>query len=179
MYLMKNLFIASLFIFSSSCFKSQENARCEKILVKGNNIMAKSKPNYKKAIDLYTKALKIDSKYYPALYNRARVYDDIGQYQLAIEDLTQCINLIPAKENRKLAQAYTNRGVAYRNLELLDKALLDYGKSIETDSSVPQAYYNRAWIYKLQNNLKLACEDLTKSLELGMNDVDGLKKDCE
>jgi tetratricopeptide (TPR) repeat protein len=61
---------------------------------------------------------------------------------------------------------------------MLDKALLDYNKAIEIDNTVPQAYYNRAWVYKLKNNMKSSCEDLNKSLELGMKDVDGLKKDC-
>jgi tetratricopeptide (TPR) repeat protein len=175
---MKNIFFCCLFLIISLISNSQENQKCKKLLIKGNELIDNKKPNYKKALKLYSKAIKIDPKYYQAMYNRARLYDDLGQHQLAIDDLTQCINLIPSKENKKIAQAYTNRGVAYRNLEMLDKALLDYNKAIEIDNTVPQAYYNRAWVYKLKNNMKSSCEDLNKSLELGMKDVDGLKKDC-
>ena len=176
---MKNKIFSLLFFLISFISYTQENPKCKKLLIKANSLIDNEKPNYNKALKLYSKALKIDAKYYQAMYNRARIYDDIGQHQLAIDDLTQCIKLIPAKENKKIAQAYTNRGVAYRNLDRLDEALLDYNKAIESDNSVPQAYYNRAWIYKLKNNMKSACEDLNKSLELGMSDVDDLKKDCQ
>jgi Tfp pilus assembly protein PilF len=53
----------------------------------------------------------------------------------------------------------------------------DFNKALEIDE-IPKAYYNRALIYRKQNNLNSACEDFHKAVELGMKDKDNLEIDC-
>ena len=64
----------------------------------------------KKAIKYLSKAIKLKPGYAEAYYKRGNAYDDLGQYQWAIEDYNKAINLKP-----DYAKAYHNRGVAYLN----------------------------------------------------------------
>ncbi len=63
---------------------------------------------YWKAIDDYTKAIKLNPQDAAAYYNRGIAYDDLGEYQKAIDDYTKAIELAPQD-----ASAYYYRGIAY------------------------------------------------------------------
>jgi uncharacterized protein (TIGR02145 family) len=155
---------------------SQFNPQCENLKNKGNyefNI----KNNPKKAIKYYSKAYKIDTTYYPALYNRAWTYSALKEFDKAIVDLNKVIKLMD-NNDKKVAQAYVNRGNAYRKLKEFDRALADYNKSIEIDATVPQSYYNRALIYQINNQADLTCIDFYKSIQLGMKDELNLEAWC-
>ncbi len=64
-----------------------------------------------------------------AYFNRGNAYDDLGQYQRAIQDYTRAIQLDP-----DLAQAYYNRGIVYYNLGEYQRAIQDYDKACSLDS---------------------------------------------
>jgi tetratricopeptide (TPR) repeat protein len=169
----------SLCIFLTAFGFGQGNAKCDALMIKGNKeIDSIGKPNFKKAVKIYSKILKIDPNYHQALYNRGYCYVGIGKATLAIRDFNKFINIAPIEEKKKIAQAYTNRGIIYRKINEFDKALKDYNKALEIDNEIPQAYYNRALIYKNQNNMNSACEDFHKAIELGMKNMENLKFDC-
>jgi tetratricopeptide (TPR) repeat protein len=156
----------------------QDNAKCDALMLKGNKqIDSIGKPNFKKAIKIYSKILKIDPNYHRALYNRGISFVGIGKPDLAIKDFNKFINIAPIEEKRKIAEAHTNRGVIYKKLNDFEKAMKDFNKALEIDE-IPRAYYNRALIYRKQNNLNSACEDFYKAVELGMKDKDNLEIDC-
>jgi tetratricopeptide (TPR) repeat protein len=64
----------------------------------------------------------------------------------------------------QLAGAFLNRGVAYFRKGEVDRALADFGKSIQYDPYYGHAYLNRALIYLGRGEMELAEADLTASL---------------
>ena len=50
---------------------------------------ARKKDNFKLAIELYTKAINLNPKYFKAYFNRGFAYDKISQYDNAINDYTK------------------------------------------------------------------------------------------
>lgn len=79
------------------------------------------------AIENYTKAIKLNSKYAEAFNNRAYTYMMMNDYKNAIPDLDEAIRIRPAYVN-----ALMNRGDIYNyyyNLDK-DKAIADYDRVI-------------------------------------------------
>ena len=54
------------------------NLRLQNLMKKGNSYF--DSKEYKKAIDFYDQALKIDPKYTNALYNKGSAYDNLKEY---------------------------------------------------------------------------------------------------
>ena len=61
-----------------------------------------------KAIEYLSEAIRLKPDYVVAYYNRGVAYDDLGQYQRAIQDSDTAIRLKP-----DYANAYNNRGIAF------------------------------------------------------------------
>jgi tetratricopeptide (TPR) repeat protein len=61
---------------------------------------------------------------------------------------------------------YSNRGVAYTNLQLYEKAIADYDQSIRLDSTNPHAYANRANAYYYLRRYEEAIEDNNYAIQL-------------
>ncbi|UCH22877.1 MAG: tetratricopeptide repeat protein [Deltaproteobacteria bacterium] len=79
----------------------------------------------------------------------------------AIEYLNKAI-----EKNPKFAEAYNNRGNAYRDLNQLQKAFADYNQAISLKPDYVQAYNNRGNIYYDLKKYQLALNDYNKSLSL-------------
>ena len=71
--------------------------------------------------------------------------------------------------NRRDAEAYYNRGVAYARIGQIDQAIKDYSRAIELNPEYAEAYETRGCAYLLQNALlqnqnayvkQSACDDL-------------------
>ncbi len=69
-------------------------------------------------------------------------------------------------KNPNFAEAYNNRGNAYRDLKQLQKAVADYNKAIQLKPDFAQAYNNRANIYYDLKKYQLAINDYNKSLSI-------------
>jgi Flp pilus assembly protein TadD len=80
----------------------------------------------------------------------------------------QAINYLnkAIQENPKFAEAYNNRGNAYRDLNQLQKAFADYNQAIRLKKNYVQAYNNRGNIYYDLKKYKLAVNDYNKSISL-------------
>ena len=70
------------------------------------------------------------------------------------------------QKNPKFAEAYNNRGNAYRDLNKLQKAFADYNQAIRLKPNYVQAYSNRGNIYYDLKKYKLAVNDYNKSISL-------------
>jgi hypothetical protein len=72
-------------------------------------------------------------------------------------------------ENPQLAEAYNNRGNAYRDLDQLQKAFADYNQAIRIKPDYVEAYNNRGNIYYDLKKYQLAIKDYKKSISLRPN----------
>ena len=66
--------------------------------------------------------------------------------------------------------AYSNRGVAKRNLEDYYGAISDYSKAIELDPDYASAYSNKGFAKFNLNDIGGACKDVRKAVSLGYVD---------
>ena len=112
------------------------------------------------AIHLYSAALRV--RPHPYVYNnRGLAYAFKGEYDRAIEDFDQAIELQP-----DLAVAYNNRGNAYVNKEEYDRAIADFDQAIELQPDFAAAYYNRGNAYAGKGELDRAIADFDQAIEL-------------
>jgi tetratricopeptide (TPR) repeat protein len=69
--------------------------------------------------------------------NRGTAYADSKQFEKAIQDYNQAIELNP-----KYADVFINRGVAYAKLKQFKKAIQDYNQAIELNPKDTRAFNN-------------------------------------
>ena len=86
---------------------------------------------------------------------KARRYND------AINKLTKAIELDP-----QLAEAYRQRGIAYRRIKKPGSAIVDCTKAIELQPKWAEAYRNRGNAYKDKKDYGKAIADFSKAIEL-------------
>ncbi len=92
-----------------------------------------------------------------SLWQKARYTDS----QKAVTFLQKAIH-----ENPAFAEAYNNRGNAYRDMKDYAKAIQDYNKAISLAPNLEQTYNNRGNIYFDQRNYQMAIRDYNKALSL-------------
>jgi tetratricopeptide (TPR) repeat protein len=66
---------------------------------------------------------------------------------------------------KDLAWAFNNRGVGYRELGELDRALEDYTRSLRIDPTNADEHYNLGLIYVLKHNYDRAIAEITKAID--------------
>ena len=99
--------------------------------------------------------------------NRGNVYDDLGEFELALADYDRAIEIDPGATT-----AYRNRGVAYHLHGGSELALADYDRAIELDPNYAKAYTGRGGLYHELGELDAAQEDFGRALELDPSDPD-------
>ena len=136
-------------------------------------------PDLAKAIDVYSRAIELDSRHARTYYNRGLAYlhrgkaSDLGA---AIQDFDQAIRLDPG-----YAPAYTSRAVAFllRKREGdLERALVDLNQAIELAPDQPLAYFNRGLLFIRMDNREGWVADLTRLVELAPDFADGYGALC-
>ena len=85
-------------------------------------------------------------------YNRGLSYDDLGQYQRAIEDYNKAIELNP-----KFAYAYNNKGNIFLQQGSYDLAIEAIEKSLELDDDNAYAYLNLAICNAKKGDKEFCC----------------------
>jgi len=89
-------------------------------------------------------------------FYKANDYSENGQYQLAIDNYTKCIELKP-----DYAYAYNNRGLSYHSLKNYEDAIADYTRALRIDPDYYSAYYNRGRSYlELGNNEECIADNI-------------------
>ena len=86
---------------------------------------------------------------------RQKLYDD------AITRYTEAIALNP-----ELTEAYSNRGVAYRNTGDFAAAIADYSKAIDLDPEDARFYHGRGFAYFTTGDFAAAIADYSKAIDL-------------
>lgn len=151
---------------------------------------------YEQALEDFDKAIRLNTNFDKAYYNRGTIYGKLGQYEKTIEDCSAAIRLKPdyaeAYNNRGNAYAglgqyrlaienysevlrlmpdyfpaYVNRGDVYARIFQYQKAMEDYNQAINMNPGYPRAYTGRADLHLKRGSESGACRDLFKACELG------------
>lgn len=118
-------------------------------------------------IEHYTRAILFNPKLIPAYFNRGVVYQQLAEYEKAIQDYHQVLEF--EADN---ALCYYHRGNCYQNLDQHYEAIQDYSKALEFDSNYAVAYNNRGNSLRKLGKDREAIQDYSKAIEL--NDENAL-----
>jgi len=95
-----------------------------------------------------------------------------GNNQYSDEVIEICNKTIEL--NPKLAEAFNNRGIAYKAKGELDKAIADYNQAIELNPKDAEAFNNRGIAYKAKGELDKAIADYNQAIELNPKDAEAM-----
>ncbi len=128
-----------------------------------------------KAVELGTDLS--DSRRASIIHARALAYLFIDQYEAAVTDATEAINLA-GQDNPDAARTYNIRSQAYRWMGEYKKAIADASRAIElgtTDVTGLNGFYrSRAWAYYYNDDDNdKALEDIEAAMSLNTNDPNG------
>jgi len=114
----------------------------------------------KRAVKYLNNAIKLNPNYVDAYGIRGDIYENLRQYQRAIEDFNQEIRLKPN------AEIYYTRGTTYFKLNNYQRAIEDFSETIRLQPNNADAYKNRGVTYKLLLQYQRAIEDFNKVISL-------------
>jgi tetratricopeptide (TPR) repeat protein len=116
---------------------------------------------YEKALETYTKALKIDPKNALILNNRGYALGLLDTHEEAIVDLDTSIEL-----DQEFAFAWNNRGFSKLKIGQLEDGLQDIEKSLELDAKNAYAYRNVGLYHFYKKDYQKALELYKKAFEM-------------
>lgn len=124
----------------------------------------KVKKSFYKAIDLYTKIIKIKSDWNLPYYFRAAIYNELKKYKKAIKDYEQAIEM-----NSRYPMAYIDKGYAYNYMSMHKKAIKELDKAIEMSPYHIDAYTNRGIAYCGMGNYERGILDFDNVIKIAPN----------
>lgn len=95
--------------------------------------------DFERAVELYDKAIALDSSRAEAFYKRGNALKNLGKLEAAVESYNKAI-----ERRCDYAYAYCNRGAAQQALDLPLDALASYDRAIAIDPADAMSHYNRA-----------------------------------
>jgi tetratricopeptide (TPR) repeat protein len=111
----------------------------------------------------FTKAIMLDSNYADAYSNRAYLFMEVGNFEMALIDFNKAIELEPSNSS-----FYADRAIYYLQTKNGNKALPDINNAILLDSTNAYYFDVRSTIkHNLLNDCKGACEDLERAHKMG------------
>lgn len=118
--------------------------------------------DYTRAVEDFTRAIKIDPRYADAYNNRGVAYGYLGDHEKAVRDYDRAIEINPDHAN-----AYFNRGVDRGELGDSVQAVRDFDQAIRIDPQYADAYYFRGVVRAMSGDQDQAVEDWKKAATLG------------
>jgi len=92
-----------------------------------------------------------------------------GDFDGAIADFNQVIEIDKIFPENVQSGSYLNRGLAFQKKGDFDAALADFNKAIKLQSNNFYAFQDRAGLYDKQNQLDKALADYSKAIKLASN----------
>ena len=129
-----------------------------------NGVLLFKQGQYQKAINAFSKLIKIDPDNADAYKNRGVSYMKQEKFDSAIKDFEKAKELFP-----ELKGLYSNLGVAWYYKKNYKKAIENYDTEIEMAPENHVAYFNRALCLAELGKNKEALDDLSKTLTLKPN----------
>ncbi|HOI31031.1 MAG TPA: tetratricopeptide repeat protein [Melioribacteraceae bacterium] len=105
-----------------------------------------SKKEYDKAIQQYTRAIKLDSNYSDAYNHRGIAFRDRNMFLTALSDFNKAIEL-----SNKNPMYWNNKGYTYQGMGLIDSAIFYYRKAIHKSPDYHNALNNLSIAFQLKN----------------------------
>ncbi|MCP6763116.1 MAG: tetratricopeptide repeat protein [Fischerella sp. CENA71] len=136
----------------------------EDFYTRGNEKTNKSEQQ--KVIQTYNRVISKNPRDINAYINRGIGYYRQDQYDQAITNYTQALNI-----NQNI-HAYINRGIAYHRQGKYELAIADYNKALSINNNSVDAYINRGITYRRQGKYKLAIADFNKAISIDNNNGD-------
>jgi tetratricopeptide (TPR) repeat protein len=142
---------------------------------------------YEEAVEVYTRAVLAGDLEPEALAiafnNRGVAYNELGDYDKAVQDYGQALVLVPGDKTatKNLRNAYIRRGGAAQQVGEQDAALADYARAVELEPAHPLAYRRRGQLLLERGDAAAALADLRRAEELdpGNPDAAALLADAE
>lgn len=116
---------------------------------------------YDSAVNLFKKAIHIDSKYDYAYFGLALALRGLQQFNEAIDNLNIAIQI-----KSDIDEYYNLRSECYLNLDDIGNALSDVNHSINLFSQNPKYYNNRGICYRRDGLFENAISDFNHSIHL-------------
>ena len=119
------------------------------------------KSEYKQAVKLFSKAIRINPEYSSAYNSRGDAYYRLGNYEKSQQDSSAAI-----RSNPKDADAYYDRAFSLYFVGEFNGAIIDYNQAIKLKPEFANAYYGRGLArYEIKENSK-AIQDLTQAVAI-------------
>ncbi|MFA5857630.1 MAG: tetratricopeptide repeat protein [Elusimicrobiota bacterium] len=112
--------------------------------------------DYNRAVEDFTSAITLNSRYYEAYTNRGMVYAKLGKAAEAMNDYHRSVKLNPYNET-----AYYNRGNLFLEQKKLEDAIRDYTTAIKYNGTLYEARLNRGDAYADTGDYIKAVKDYT------------------
>ena len=112
----------------------------------------------------FSQALILEENDIETLYYRGKVYAKLKEWKAAESDFSKAIEFDP--QNPEL---FLSRGQSRYQAEAFEEALADFTIFVSLDPENPSSYYHRGIAYQRLKKPDLACADLAKASELGMD----------
>jgi tetratricopeptide (TPR) repeat protein/V8-like Glu-specific endopeptidase len=147
--------------------RSQVTASADEYFIAGFNKFVEPGSNVvagkQQAIQEFSEAIKLNSRYQYAYFLRAIAYGQVQEFQKSLTDYNQTISINP-----KYASVYYNRGLLkVEKLNDIKGALADYNQAILLDPKDAEAYNNRAVLKeKKLNDVKGALADYNQTISI-------------
>lgn len=110
----------------------------------------------------YNNALRVKPNSIEVLYNRAKFYQDMGNWNAAIQAYSELLKVDPTYK-----YAHFNLGVIHLvNLKVYDQALVHFNNAIQYDPKYKEAYYGRGTAYQSMGDVKKAGDDYRAALRI-------------
>lgn len=132
-----------------------------------SGISKQDQQDFKGAIKDFNLAIKIDTEFQDAYFNRATCELKLKDYNAAIKDFTKVLKLDPT-----FPKAYYNKATIYVIQKKYNKALYDLDKTIELDITIPNALILRGQIRYETGNKKGAIDDFNTAKQIGDRQAD-------
>ncbi len=128
----------------------------------------------KEALKSFQKAIELDSSFYQALVERAKLKIKLGDFGSA------CIDCDRAKMIKKdYPEIYKTKAIAYESLNDPANAIVSYECAIKYGQQDGETYYKLGILRLNQGNRDSACTLLSKAGELGfMEAFESIKRNC-
>ena len=117
--------------------------------------------NPQKAVEAFTKAIKLTPNNEKFYVFRGNAYGEAGNNNQAVKDIAKAIKLNP-----KYVNAYVSRGNAYVRSGSYQQAVKDYSMAVKLSPKHEEAYCYRGVAYGALGKAQLALEDFSRSIKL-------------
>ena len=128
--------------------------------------------SYDNAIRKFSNSIKQNPTHWEFYYYRALAYIKLGKINLAIQDLTKSLELLPTVDTwysklpkEEWALIYVRRGTLFYEKENYALALKDYNQALDLDSNCVGAYFYRGVSEEKLNKFSEAVEDYTQAID--------------